>query len=175
MAFISSGGKVIAFAEYSDITDADQRLFEANEGLANETEIELLTERSTTRILQMIKNTSWWQQYYLTQATSGQLNQTQTLGRPDFPLPDATLIRSRQSDFTDLCVYYTFSQYLLPRVADFGNADSAEVKKIGFYDERFRRLFAELIESGDWYDWDASGVITNLERLPTRVNLVRPR
>jgi hypothetical protein len=175
MAFISSGGQVIAFAEYSDIINADQRLFEANEGLADETVIEDLTIKATSRILQLIRNTGWWKRYYLIEANSEQRAATQTLGRISVPLPNSNLIIERESDFTDLCVYLTFSEYLLPKVADFGNADSAEVKKIGFYNERFRKLFSELIESGDWYDWDNSGVVTNLEKLPNAVNLVRAR
>ena len=175
MAFISSGGTVIAFAEYSDVTLADQRLFEANEGLADENLVEDLTIKATSRILQLIRNTDWWRRYYLIESNSSQRAAIQTLGRIDPPLPNPNLIIGRQADFTDLCVYFTFSEYLLPKIADFGNADSAEVKKVGFYDRRFRTLFDELIEAGNWYDWDASGVITNLEKLPNRVNLVRAR
>ena len=54
MAFITVSGNVIAFAEYSDVTDTDQRLFEANEGISSETMVEDLTEKATARILQLI-------------------------------------------------------------------------------------------------------------------------
>ena len=82
MAFISSGGNVIAFAEYQDVTACDQRVFEANEGIADETMVEDLTIKATSRILQLIKNTSWWRSYYMVEATSSQRQATNT--RKDF-------------------------------------------------------------------------------------------
>ena len=36
MAFIRNNGNVISFAEYQDVLDADQRLFDANEGLTDD-------------------------------------------------------------------------------------------------------------------------------------------
>lgn len=176
MAFILSGGSVIAFAEYSDITDADQRLFESNEGIADETMVEDLTVKATSRILQLIRKTSWWTRYYTQVASSAQVNATQTLsGYLDVPLPDANLIKARQSDFTDLCVYFTLYEYLLPKVADFTNTDTTEHRKIGFYQTKFDRLFQELIQDGCWYDFDASGTVTKTEKLPTKTNIVRIR
>lgn len=177
MAFINPGGTgVIAFAEYEDVTGADQRLFEANEGIADSTMVEDLTEKATGRILQLIRNTEWWKRYYLTEANSTQRLATQTLsGYVDAPLPNANLIRARAADFTDLCVYFTLYEYLLPKVADFSTEDSAEVRKIGFYRTKFDELFRELINDGTWYDFDNSGIVTSLEKLPTRTNLVRVR
>jgi hypothetical protein len=63
----------------------------------------------------------------------------------------------------------------LPRIADFGNADSAERQKIGYYQSKFDLLFAELITSGDWYDLDDSGTITSSEKQPGYMNLRRVR
>ena len=85
------------------------------------------------------------------------------------------MILARQNDFTDMCVYYALSEYLLPKVADFGNPDSAERQKVGFYNEKFRSLFDEVIGDGDWYDWDQSGTVTDAEKYPYPVNLVRHR
>ena len=177
MAFILSGSpaSVIAFADYEDVTDADQRLFEANEGIANETMVEDLTIKATSRILQLIRNTEWWRRYYLLEADTAQRLATQTRTTADVPLPDANLIIARQSDFTDLCVYFTLYQYLLPKVADFTQQDTAEATKIGVYRTKYDELFRELIDAGNWYDFDASGVIDATEKLPTRTNITRVR
>ena len=176
MAFINPGlTGVIAFAEYSDVTSTDQRLFEANEGIADQTSVEDLTEKATNRILQLLRNTSWWKRYYLIEASAAQRLATNTLNTPDVPLPDPDLILGRQADFTDLCVYFTLYEYLLPKVADFSSQDTAEVQKIGVYRTKFDVLFRELIEDGTWYDFDASGTITSLEKLPQKTNLVRAR
>lgn len=175
MAFISSGGSVIAFAEYEDVTACDQRLFEANEGIADATMVEDLTEKATNRILQLIRNTAWWRRYYLIEASESQRTATNTRSTPDVPLPDANLILGRQADFTDLCVYFTLYEYLLPKVADFSSQDNAEVVKIGVYRTKFDQLFSELISDGTWYDFNADGTVTELEKLPTRTNLVRAR
>lgn len=178
MAFISSGGLVIAFCEYTDVSYRDQRVFEANEIDPNTefgvTElVNLMAQQATTKILYEIKDTQWWQSYFITK-DQGQTN-ISTLSFVDVPVPSATYIRSRTQDFTDLCVYLVLFEYLLPKVADFSNTDSAEVKKIGFYREKYQSLFRTLIEAGDWYDFDGSGTITNTEKMPTRVNLVRVR
>lgn len=175
MAFIISGGTVIAFAEYSDVTDADQRLFEANEGISDAGVVEDLTIKATSRILQLVKNTAWWKRYYLIEATQSQQEATQTRSTPDVPLPNPNLFLGRDADWTDLCVYFTLYEYLLPKVADFSNEDNAEVKKIGVYRTKFDQLFRELIEDGSWYDFDSDGTVTKLEKLPTPVNLVRAR
>lgn len=175
MAFINSGGSVIAFAEYQDVTDCDQRLFEANEGISSESMVEDLTIKATSRILQLIRNTAWWKRYYLIEANSSQAAATNTRSTPDVPLPDANLILGRQADFTDLCVYFTLYEYLLPKVADFSSQDNAEVVKIGVYRTKFDKLFTELISDGTWYDFNADGTVTELEKLPTRTNLVRVR
>ena len=71
MAFITISGSVVSFAEYSDVTATDQRIFESNEGIADETMVEDLTEKATNRILQLIRNTSWWKGYYLLEGKIG--------------------------------------------------------------------------------------------------------
>jgi len=178
MAYIIVGGNTLAFAEYEDVTDRDQRLFEANEGISNADMIEDFTERATTKILYLIKDTDWWKSYYLNQSGSSlaALNVYQTLtGLIDVPVPNANKFIGRQQDWTDLCVYITLYEYVLPKIADFSNEDNAEYKKIGFYREKFDKLFAQLIAAGDWYDWTGSGTITSDEKSPTVVNLVRKR
>lgn len=175
MPFITLSGNVIAFAEYEDVTACDQRVFEANEGIADSTMIEELTEKATSRILQLIRNTAWWRRYYLIEANDSQRTATQTLSTPDVPLPNANFILGRRSDFTDLCVYFTLYEYLYPKIADFSNQDNAEVQKIGVFRTKFDKLFQELIDDGTWYDFDGSGTITSREKLPTRTNLVRVR
>jgi hypothetical protein len=176
MAFITGpGGVVLSFAEYSDVTQTDQRLFEANEGIADADLVEDLTIKATSRILQLIRNTSWWKRYYLIEASEAQRQATNTRSTPDVPLPDPDLILGREADFTDLCVYFTLYQYLLPKIADFTQQDTAEANKIGIYRTKYDELFRELIEDGTWYDFDASGTVTETEKLPTRTNLVRVR
>jgi hypothetical protein len=54
MAFIKSGTTVLSFAEYNDVLSADQRLFEANEGLTSDV-VESHLYRSTERILTLIR------------------------------------------------------------------------------------------------------------------------
>jgi hypothetical protein len=167
---------VISFAEYEDVTSTDQRLFEANEGIADPAMVEDLTTKATNRILQLIRNTSWWRQYYLQQGDQAQRNATQTSnGYIDAPLPNPNLIAGRQADFTDLCVYFTLYEYLLPKIADYSNQDNAEVVKVGVYRTKFDKLFLELIDDGTWYDFDASGTVTKSEKSPTRQNIVRVR
>jgi hypothetical protein len=174
MAFISSGGNVISFCEYEDVLERDQRVFEANEGLTS-TSVEDLAERATVRILYMIRNTSWWASYYLRQSGSSVNVNIFTSGLISVPLPDANRIKARQQDFTDLCVFLTLYEYLLPKIADYSSQDNAEVKKIGVYNEKFRSLFQELIDSGDWYDFDNTGTVSADEKMPTRTNLQRVR
>jgi hypothetical protein len=174
MAFILSGSNVISFAEYEDVTATDQRLFEANEGLDSVT-VEDALERATTRILTKIQATDWWRAYYVRQSGSTINSNIFTSGLISVPAPVGAKIKARQADFTDLCVYFTLAEILLPKIADFGNADTAERQKIGFYDEKFRALFKELIEAGDWYDFSGDNTITAAEKEPNRQNLVRRR
>jgi hypothetical protein len=165
---------VTSFAEYGDVTAMDQRLFEANEGLID-TDIEDQLTRGTTRILYLIRNTSWWTSYYIQQSGANLNPAVFTNGLLSLPTPDPNRIQARQADFTDLCVFYTLFEYILPKVADFSNEENAEVKKIGLYKEKFGRLFDELIADGAWYDFDGTGTITAAEKMPTTTNIRRVR
>jgi hypothetical protein len=164
MAFIRSGSTIISFAEYQDVFDTDQRLFDENEGLSDEV-VEDALIRATERILSNIKNTHWYREYALSQGAS----------MLTIPNVDPAKIVSRQNDFTDLAVYYAMHEYILPRIADFGSEDNAERVKIGFYREKYSELFGELITMGDWYDYDADGVIRADELRPGVVNYQRIR
>lgn len=160
MPFISDGTKIISFAEYQDVLDQDQRLFESNEGLTDDV-IEPLLERSTDRILSLIRATDWWRDLYLRKTTNPVYNT-----RADVPVVDPDKILARQDDFTELCVMYALWNYVLPKIADFSKEDNAERAKIGFYQAKYQTLFEELINAGDWYDLDDSGTISSDEKFP---------
>lgn len=169
VAFITNGTTTISFAEYSDVESADQRLFEANEGLTDDV-VEDALIRATERILTLFRATDWWQSYYVSRAANATYQTS-----ADIPALDINKIQARQNDFTDLCVYYALYDYLLPKIADFSREDSAERAKIGFYQGKFDRLFGELITAGDWYNFDGSGSITSAEKQPGQYNLKRVR
>jgi len=148
MAFIKSGSKIISFADFQDVLDRDQRLFDANEGLSDDV-IEGLLIRETERILTKIRSTTWWKDLFKNQAV---------------PEVNASLILARQNDFTDLCVYGAMGEYILPMIADFGTQDNAERQKMMYYTQKADSLFDELIQQGDWYDFDSSGTIDASEK-----------
>jgi hypothetical protein len=173
MAFILSAGNVISFAEYEDVLATDQRLFEANEGLTDVI-VEDALVKATSRILSQLRSSDWWKTYSYRQS-KGVGAQLSSIGGYIAPSLNPNKIEARKQDFTDLCVYYALAESILPRVADFGNADTAERQKIGFYDEKYRALLKELIEAGDWYDFDDDGSVESSEVQQSRVNLVRVR
>jgi len=82
---------------------------------------------------------------------------------------------NRRQQFTDLCVYYAFAQYVLPLIADFGNPESEEVSKITYYDAKFNDLFNELIAIADWYDADGDGTVQSDEKAITYARTRRSR
>lgn len=170
MAFVEFGSTVLAFATSDDLRNLDTRLFEQNEGLDDDYLDDQLI-RSTARILSLLRATDWWQQYYMNMSTSGQPINTAA----DIPPLDPILIQARQSDFTDLTCYYALFNYILPYVADFSNADSAEYKKMGYYEQKYNGLFAELIVAGDWYNFNDDSTITSAEKMPGVSNLRRVR
>lgn len=172
MAFIQQGTTFYSFADYDDVVAKDSRLFSANEGLTQDV-VEDALIRSTTRILDMIRASDWWKSYNIHQtgSVSGLIIGQSILAPAVNPLQ----IKSRYADFTDLCVYHALSEYLYPRVADFGNPDSAERQKIGFYNEKFRSLLQDIIDAGDWYDFTNNGTVTDAEKFPGVTNLVRVR
>lgn len=166
MAFIVENNEVISFAEYSDVTSKDQILFDNNEGL-NDEYVEDALIRATERILLAIKNTDWWQNLYI--------KHTGSVNRLDIPSPVGSKIKSRQNDFTDLCVYRALADYILPSVADFGDENNAERQKMGYYGNRATELFLELIRSGDWYDFDGDNIIQTDEKARGNIALKRIR
>lgn len=168
MAFVVENNTVISFAEFQDVLQKDQRLFEANEGLTDDT-VDALLIRSTERILTKMRSSDWWQSYYVQRSGS-------TISSvADIPALDPNLIRDRQNDFTDLCIYTALAEYILPLVADFGNEDSAERKKMGYYTQKADSLFGELVTAGDWYDFDDDDTISSNEKQPGKYNLKRVR
>ena len=141
MAFIEDSTTVYSFANYTDVTSKDDRLFVENEGLT-QTVVEDMLVRSTERILSQIRSSGWW--YDLNSRMGASM-----LNRSDVPAVDAKRILNRKNDFTDLCVFHAFHEAILPRVADFGAEDNAERQKIGFYQQRYDSLLKKLIETND--------------------------
>jgi len=173
MAFIISGTTVISYAEAADVKDKDQRVFEANEiDFADAPDapatlddyIEDLTTKSTARISEKIRASAAWREYLGLTVGYGSID--------DIPAFNPSLIVARKSDFTDMCCYYALKEYLLPKVADFGNPDSPEVQKIKYYENKFNDLFEELLSMMDWYDVDGDGTVTAGEK-HTRIQLNR--
>lgn len=185
MAFIISGTTVISYAEATDVKDKDQRVFEANEiDFADAPDapatlddyIEDLTTKSTARISQKIRASAKWREYLSLTVGYGSLE--------DIPAFNPSNIKGRQADFTDMCCYYTLKEYILPKIADFGNPESPEVMKIKYYENKFDDLFNELMAMIDWYDYSGDGVIDDGEKRFTfqlnrrtrgRRNIVRVR
>ena len=172
MAFITFSGTVLSFATSEDLDALDARLFEQNEGLdANYIQDQLI--RSTTRILELLRSTDWWRSYYLARNTGSGAIQINTVA--DIPPLDPTRIQAREDDFTDLCCYYGLYNYILPYIADFSNEDSAERRKMAYYQQKYDLLFGELITAGDWYDFDNSATIDSADKQPGVWNLRRVR
>ena len=167
MAFIVSGSNVVSYAEALDIRDKDQRLFEANEidfvdvpdtpGSLNNY-LEDLTTKGTDRINEKIRASARWREY-LGFAGAGYTDIN------NIPAFNPNFIVNRKSDFTDMCCYYTLKEYILPKVADFGNPESAEVQKIQYYDGKFDDLFRELMDIMDWYSPDGDATVEASEKM----------
>jgi hypothetical protein len=168
MAFIIDSGSTISFAEYDDLLARDSRVIENNESLTDDV-IEDQLIRATERILSNLRSTAWWQNYYMN------LQSGTYRTKADIPALDADKIKSRQNDFTDLCVYTALAEFILPKVADFGNEEDAERNKMGYYQNKADKLFQELVSAGDWYDFDDDGTIASTEKDPGRINLRRVR
>lgn len=168
MAFIIENNTVISFAEYQDVVDRDQRLFQANEGLTDDV-VEPLLIRATERILTKLRASDWWRSYYLNKSGSSIVTVA------DIPALNPNKIKARTADFTDLCVYWALMDYILPNIADFGNENDEERQKMGYYSNKAEKLYAELITAGDWYDFDGNNTIVSSEKTPGVYNLKRIR
>ena len=168
MAFITESGTVTSFAEFQDVVNKDQRLFDSNEGLSDDV-VELQLTRATERILTKLRASGWWRSYY-TQRSTTALNTA-----ADIPALNVNRIKTRFNDFTDLCVYTALAEFILPSIADFGKEDNAERQKMGYYSQKAESLFGELIAAGDWYDFDGDTTIESDEMSPGYYNLKRVR
>lgn len=164
MAFLIQNGNVVSYCEASDILDADQRLFEANEitfdnapngPLSISDYLEDLGVRATQRINRRIQTSDNWRRYLDNQSISYDIN--------NIPEINPNLVVGRRDDFTTMTVYYVLKEYLLPKIADFGNPESPELQKIEFHERRFSDLFTELTTVWDWYDLDNSGAVESSE------------
>lgn len=168
MSFIIENDVVVSFADFQDCVDRDQRLFESNEGISDDT-VEQHLIRTTEKILSRFKASSWWRSYYVKMSSLGEVPVS------EIPALDPDKIKARQNDFTDLCVYQALSDYILPSIADFGREDNSERQKMGYYTQRAEQLFAELITAGDWYDFDNDGTVAADEKSAGVYNLKRVR
>ena len=167
MAFITgAGGIVLSYADASDMRDKDQRVFESNEVSFTDAPntpttldeyIEDLATKSTDRINQKIRASAKWRQYL---GYTGQ----GVVDINNIPAFNPTRIVSRKADFSDMCSYYTLKEYILPKVADFGDELSPEVQKIQYYENKFQDLYEELTDMWDWYDREGDG-IDNADRM----------
>jgi hypothetical protein len=169
MAFITENNVVVSFAEFQDVVDKDQRLFEANEGLSDDG-VEAQLIRATERILSKLRASDWWRSYYIKRDTATVYNTV-----ADVPALDPNKILARQNDFTDLCIYTALAEFILPSIADFGNEDNAERQKMGYYVQKSSSLFQELVTAGDWYDFNDDSTIASTEKQPGQINLKRVR
>lgn len=169
MSFIIENNITISFADYQDVVDKDQRLFEQNEGLTDDYVEEQLI-RATERILAKIRSSSWWRSYFASKNTSVVVKTV-----ADIPALDPDKIKARLNDFRDLCIYTALSEFILPSIADFSNEENAERNKMGYYTNKAGDLYGELITAGDWYDFDGSGSIASSEKQPGQYNLKRIR
>lgn len=149
-----SAGNVVAWASGEDVRDRDQRLFEINDvdfswssqNPGNLTEyLDDICKISATRIHSEISTHPGWLSHQ---------------GDAEFQ-PD--LVLSRHQDFLDLNVCHALSDYVLPKIADFGNPDSSEVNKITYYEARYNRILESLMGRMDWYDTNQDGVIADTE------------
>lgn len=169
MPFITESNNTISFAEYSDVLAIDKRIFDSNEGLTDDV-VETALIRATERILNQIRSTQWWRDYYIKRDSS--INYTTSA---DIPSPDANKIIGRANDFTDLCVYWALADYVLPQTANFGDEGDDDRAKMGYYQNKREALFAELIQAGDWYDFDDDATVDSDEKEPGVYNLRRVR
>jgi len=98
MAFIIENDITVSFAEYDDVISQDTRLFDSNEGLTDDV-VETALIRATDRILNRVRASGWWRDYYTKRDSS-----TNYVTVADIPAVDPDKIQSRKDDFTELCV-----------------------------------------------------------------------
>ena len=181
MAFITNaGGNVISFAEYTDVVQADQRIFEENRIVIPEESgfltvqdfIEDILGKSTNRILLKLKASSWWLNY--NSYVNNYVSDINNLPSINPNLIDPGNLQGRRTNFTQLCVYHALSESILPLVADF-ETESNDIIKIQYYEKKFMDLYNELISMADWYDYDNSGVVDADEKMTSFFQTRRTR
>ena len=181
MAFVTDGaGDVISFAEYTDVVQTDQRLFEENRIVIPEESgfatiqdfIEDILEKSTSRILLKMKASSWWLNYNA--YVNNYVSDINNLPSVNPNLIDPGNKQGRRTQFTTLCVSHALKESILPLIAEF-TEDSPDLAKIVFYDKKFNDLFSELISLADWFDYDNSGTVEADEKLTTFFRTRRTR
>tara|TARA_R100000951_G_C2646320_1_gene182722 strand:- start:1061 stop:1621 length:561 start_codon:yes stop_codon:yes gene_type:complete len=173
MAFITDGaGNVTSYCDASDVKDKDQRVFESNEISYSDAPdtpttldeyIEDLATKGTNRINQKIRASAKWRQY-LGYTGEGIVDIN------NIPAFNPNRIVGRQADFSDMCSYYTLKEYILPKVADFGDELSPEVQKIQYYENKFQDLYTELTDMWDWYDREGDGIDNEDRMVSFRTN-----
>lgn len=163
MAFLTEGGKVVAYATRVDIRDADQRWYKANGfSIENATAVppptdqdeylEDICRKSTARINRMIQAHSHWHSFVVANNLPREGNK--------LPQIDPNLIHSdRHQDFTDLCVYHAYYEELFPRNMVLSEEQTADQMKMEYYQNKFNQRFSELMSILDWYDIDSDGVV----------------
>jgi hypothetical protein len=173
MAFVTNvDGNVIAYCDAADIKDKDQRIFESNEinfadapstPTSLDEYLEDLSIKAFARINEKIRASAKWRQY---------LGYTNSTGLTGMTIPpfNADRIVARQTDWTDLACYYLLKEYLLPKVADFGDELNSEVQKITYYSSKFEDLFDELMDMMDYYDAEGDGITESDKLLSFRTN-----
>jgi len=173
MAFVTNvNSNVIAYCDAADIKDKVQRVFESNEiNFADapstpttlDEYLEDLSIKAFARINEKIRASAKWRSYL------GYTNNTALTGNTIPPI-NADRIVARQSDVTDLATYYVLKEYLLPKVADFGDDLNSEVQKISYYSSKFEDLFNELLDMMDWYDAEGDGLDADDKMVSFRTN-----
>lgn len=146
MAFVyNDTNNVESFAEFQDVWDHDQRLFDSNEGLSDSVVYPKLI-RATEKILTRLKMSDWWKSV-----------------TPQYTDINADYIINHKNDFTDLCVYIALAEDILPIIADFASQDSNEMQKMAYYASQADVILERLVNLGDWYDFDGDGSISTTE------------
>jgi|TARA_B110000459_G_scaffold167314_1_gene185810 hypothetical protein len=173
MAFVTNaGGNVIAYNDAADIRDKDQRVFEANEIVYADAPttptsldeyLEDLSIKAMARINEKVRASAKWRNYLGYTSNS-------SLSGNTIPAFNPNKIAGRQADWTDLASYYVLKEYLLPKVADFGDELNSEVQKISYYASKFDDLFTELLDMMDWYDAEGDGLDAKDKLISFRTN-----
>jgi len=121
-----------------------------------------LHAKTTTDILRKLR-TEWWPR-----ATYGRYDIT----TGTYTEMDNNLLN--YSQFTRAAVYYTFAEFIFPRLSTFSVDGDVFREKMNYYSQKFAEEFQAVLKDGVEYDYDSSGTIENSEKQATHFNrLVR--